>query len=93
MGFAYGTASTSISSAPNFFKVSFFSIDWVFGMTIFRFKLYSLQTTAKPIPVLPAVPSTIVPPLEINFRLIASWTINRAALSFTDSPGLKYSAL
>ena len=67
-------------------------MDWVLGITIFKFKPYSLQTTAKPIPVFPAVPSTIVPPFEINFLLRASWTMNRAALSFTDSPGLKYSA-
>ena len=89
----YGTASTSINSAPNFLRVSFFSIDWVFGITIFSFRPYSLQTTAKPIPVLPAVPSTIVPPFDISFLLMASSTINNAALSFTDSPGLKYSAL
>ena len=44
-------------------------------------------------PVLPAVPSTTVPPFVINFFFKASWTINKAALSFTDSPGLKYSAL
>ena len=62
------------------------------GITILSFKPYSLQTTAKPIPVFPAVPSTIIPPFEISFRLIASWTINNAALSLTDSPGLKYSA-
>ena len=68
------------------------SIDWVFGITIFRLRSYSLQTIANPIPVFPAVPSTIVPPLEISFLLIASSTINNAALSFTDSPGLKYSA-
>ena len=59
-------------------------------MTIFKFKPYSLQTIAKPIPVLPAVPSTIVPPFDINFLLRASCTINKAARSLTDSPGLKY---
>ena len=42
------------------------------GITIFSFNPYSLQTTAKPIPVFPAVPSTIVPPLDISFRFIAS---------------------
>ena len=40
-----------------------------------------------PIPVLPAVPSTIVPPLDISFLFSASWTMNKAALSLTDSPG------
>ena len=52
-----------------------------------------IKTTAKPIPVFPAVPSTIVPPFDINFLFKASCTINNAARSFTDSPGLKYSAL
>ena len=61
-------------------------------MTILSLRPYSLQTTAKPIPVFPAVPSTIVPPLEISFLFNASWTINKAALSLTDSPGLNYSA-
>ena len=57
------------------------------------FKPNSLQTTAKPIPVFPAVPSTMVPPLDISFFLIASSTINNAALSFTDSPGFRYLSL
>ena len=47
----------------------------------------------KPIPVLPAVPSTIVPPLDINFLFSASFISASAALSFTDPPGFKYSAL
>ena len=46
----------------------------------------------KPIPVLPAVPSTTVPPLAINFFSWASLINARAALSLTDPPGFKYSA-
>ena len=41
----------------------------------------------------PAVPSTIVPPLEINFFSSASLINASAALSFTEPPGFKYSAL
>ena len=47
-------------------------------MTILRLNPYSLQTIARPIPVFPAVPSTIVPPFLINFLLIASLIINKA---------------
>ena len=46
----------------------------------------------KPIPVLPAVPSTIVPPFDISFFSSASLIKAKAALSFTDPPGFKYSA-
>ncbi|SVA96756.1 uncharacterized protein METZ01_LOCUS149610 [marine metagenome] len=44
-------------------------------------------------PVFPAVPSTTVPPFEINFFSSASLINANAALSFTDPPGFKYSAL
>jgi hypothetical protein len=44
-------------------------------------------------PVFPAVPSTIIPPLDINFFCSASLIKASAALSFTDPPGFKYSAL
>ena len=52
-----------------------------------------LPIRQRPIPVLPAVPSTIVPPFEINFFSCASFINAKAALSFTDPPGFKYSAL
>ena len=81
-----------MSSAPSFFKVSFFSTDWVFGITIFNFKSYSLHTTAKPIPVLPAVPSTIIPSFFNLLALIASLIIPKAARSLTEPPGFKNSA-
>ena len=47
----------------------------------------------KPIPVLPAVPSTIVPPFVINFLSCASLINASAALSLTEPPGFKNSAL
>jgi hypothetical protein len=42
--------------------------------------------------VLPAVPSTIVPPFDINFFSSASFINAHAALSLIDPPGFKYSA-
>ena len=46
---------------------------------------------ANPIPVLPEVPSTIVPPGSNLPSLSASSTICNAVLSFTELPGLKNS--
>jgi hypothetical protein len=43
--------------------------------------------------VLPAVPSTTIPPSDINFFSWASFINAKAALSLTDPPGFKYSAL
>jgi hypothetical protein len=51
-----------------------------------------LPTSASPIPVLPAVPSTITPPGFSAPRLTASWIMKRAARSFTDWPGFMNSA-
>ena len=53
----------------------------------------SLATSASAMPVLPAVPSTIVPPACSAPRASASSTMPRAARSFTDPPGLRNSAL
>src|SRR6185295_3061436 len=44
-------------------------------------------------PVLPAVPSTIVPPGSSSPRFSASRMMYRAARSLTDPPGLRNSAL
>ena len=52
----------------------------------------ALPTKHKPMPVFPAVPSTIVPPFEINFFSSASLIKAQAALSLIDPPGFKYSA-
>src|SRR5215831_6223863 len=48
---------------------------------------------ARPMPVLPAVPSTTVPPAFSVPRFSASRMIQSAARSFTDPPGLRNSAL
>jgi len=48
---------------------------------------------ARPMPVLPAVPSTIRPPGLSRPLASASRTIQRAARSFTDWPGFMNSAL
>ena len=53
----------------------------------------ALPTTVRPMPVLPAVPSTIVPPGRSVPRFTASWMMNSAARSFTDWPGFMNSAL
>src|SRR5438045_3650042 len=47
---------------------------------------------ARPMPVLPAVPSTILPPGRSRPFFSASRTIQRAARSFTDWPGFMNSA-
>ena len=47
----------------------------------------------RPIPVFPAVPSTINPPGSNKLFFSASLIIHNAALSFTDCPGFKNSAL
>src|SRR5690349_13796039 len=47
----------------------------------------ALPTSARPMPVLPAVPSTMIPPGAIRPRSSASVTIDSAARSLTDPPG------
>ena len=89
----YGTAGTSINSAPAKRIISFFSLLCVSGITITVLKPIEAPTKAKPIPVLPAVPSTIVPPGFNLPEFIAFFIILNAALSFTDCPGFKNSAL
>ncbi len=53
----------------------------------------ALPTSASPMPVFPAVPSTMMPPGFSVPRLTASWMMNSAARSFTDWPGFMNSAL
>jgi len=52
----------------------------------------ALPTTANPIPVLPAVPSTMMPPGCKALFFSASRTMPSAALSFTEPPGFINSA-
>ena len=53
----------------------------------------ALPTSASPIPVLPAVPSTITPPGRNSPFFTASSMMNKAARSLTDWPGFMNSAL
>ena len=53
----------------------------------------ALATSASPMPVLPAVPSTIVPPGLSAPEAMASWMMASAARSFTEPPGFMNSAL
>ena len=73
--------------------MSFFSWLWVSGMTITVLKPSALATRARPIPVLPAVPSTIVPPGLKAPRATASVMMARPARSLTEPPGFMNSAL
>ena len=81
-----------MSSAPHALIVAFFSSVWVSGITITVFIPKELPTSARPIPVLPAVPSTIVPPGFIKPFSRASSIIYFAALSLTLPPGFINSA-
>ena len=73
--------------------MSFFSWLWVSGITITVRKPSALATSASPMPVLPAVPSTTVPPGRSVPRAMASRMMNKAARSLTDPPGFMNSAL
>ena len=62
-------------------------------MTITVFRPKEFPTKAKPIPVFPAVPSTMVPPFFMSPFCRASSKIYFAALSLTEPPGFMNSAL
>ena len=74
-------------------SVSFFSWLCVSGMTMTVRKPSASATSARPMPVLPAVPSTMTPPGCSAPRSIASRMMNSAARSLTDWPGFMNSAL
>jgi hypothetical protein len=93
VGVAIGTAGTSTSRAPARRSMSFFSWLWVSGITMTVRYPIAAPTSASPIPVLPAVPSTMVPPGRRSPRATASRMIDSAARSLTDWPGLRNSAL
>ena len=73
--------------------MSFFSWLCVSGMTMTVRYPMAFPTSASPIPVLPAVPSTIVPPGRSWPCASASSMMNSAARSLTDWPGFMNSAL
>jgi hypothetical protein len=62
-------------------------------MTITVRRPRALPRRARPMPVLPAVPSTMTPPGRSAPRSMASRMMNRAARSLTDWPGFRNSAL
>src|SRR5215510_1786601 len=62
-------------------------------MTMTLRKPRALPTSASPIPVLPAVPSTMTPPGRIRPLASASFTMASAARSLTEPPGFRNSAL
>jgi hypothetical protein len=61
-------------------------------MTMTVRKPSALPMTVNPMPVLPAVPSTTVPPGRKAPLFMASLMMNRAARSLTDWPGFMNSA-
>ena len=61
-------------------------------MTITVLHPIELPNCVKLIPVLPAVPSTIIPSFFNLLALIASLIIPKAARSLTEPPGFKNSA-
>src|SRR5690349_18922048 len=73
--------------------MSFFSWLCVSGMTMTLRYPRALPTSARPIPVLPAVPSTMTPPGSSTPRSSASLMMKSAARSLTEPPGLRNSAL
>jgi hypothetical protein len=73
--------------------MSFFSWLWVSGITMTVRNPIDAPTSARPIPVLPAVPSTMVPPGRSVPLAMASRMMKSAARSFTDWPGFMNSAL
>ena len=73
--------------------MSFFSWLCVSGITITVRKPMDAPTSARPMPVLPAVPSTIVPPGRSEPSAMACRMMLSAARSLTDWPGFMNSAL
>src|SRR5580692_5429213 len=73
--------------------MSFFSWLWVCGIRIKVRYPRALATTARPIPVFPAVASSTRPPGFNSPRFSASRIIHLPARSFTDWPGFMNSAL
>ena len=72
--------------------MSFFSWLCVSGMTMTVRNPMEAPTSASPIPVFPAVPSTMVPPGSSSPRATASRMIHWAARSLTEPPGFMNSA-
>ncbi len=82
-----------MTSAPNALSASIFSFDCL--SVVVKMQRYPLMTAAmaRPIPVLPDVPSMMVPPGASSPSRSASSIIRSAMRSFSEFPGLKVSSL
>ena len=81
------------TSAPTALSISNFSFDCLSVETQISLYPFTIAANARPIPVLPDVPSTIVPPFTNLPSFSASSTIFSAIRSLTELPGLKNSTL
>jgi hypothetical protein len=81
------------TSAPNAFSSRTFSWDILSGMVKMQRYPLSAAAMASPTPVLPLVPSTMVPPGRSSPLRSASSMIAIPIRSLTEPPGLAYSAL
>ena len=74
-------------------KTSNFSLDCLSLDTHIKLYPFTIAASARPIPVFPEVPSTMVPP-GFNFPSFSASSIILIAIrSFTEFPGLKLSTL
>ena len=83
----------TITLAPTAFRTSNFSFDCLSVETQINLYPFTIDAKAKPIPVFPDVPSTIVPPVFNLPSFSASSIIFKAIRSLTEFPGLKLSTL
>ena len=81
------------TSAPYALSSRTFSCDILSGMVKMQRYPLSAAASASPTPVLPLVPSTTTPPGLSSPRRSASSMILSPIRSFTEPPGLAYSAL
>src|SRR5262245_40467843 len=79
--------------APNARSPATFSCDILSGITNTQAYPRNAATSARPMPVLPLVASTMVPPGPSRPRRSASSTMLRATRSFIEPPGFRYSHL
>jgi hypothetical protein len=92
-GWSGGTAvGVTITSAPNALSSRTFSCDILSGIVKMHRYPLSAAAIASPTPVLPLVPSTIVPPGLSRPSRSARSMIGMPIRSLIDPPGLKNSA-
>ena len=92
-GAASGDWGTSTTSAPSARIIRARSVELPALMTATKGCPRTAQTMARPVPMLPEVSSTMVwPGASCRWRR-ASSTMRRAARSFLEKPGLRWSSL